>query len=432
MDKLAVLNFLAGVVEGIDEGLNFHEIEACIHDDEEIAGHIIKAVELFISHSKSDIAEALKELGIAMKEIPKAVQDCLGASHDVTNIIAIIESFANPGEFIFVVFKNLIIHGIEIYHEIKQGVDDFHAQKWEASGIQFGTAAAKIFLSNIMVTSPEYATKLNAIPSSWESTHYEKFNNMSLWDFKKCYLGTKGIKTVNSGEVVPSNDLPDNFDSRTKWPSCIHPIRDQGQCGSCWAFGASEALSDRFCIASNQSINTVLSSQYLVSCDSTDFGCNGGYLDHAWKFLENSGIVTEKCWSYKSGGGAVPKCNTFKSCEDGSPVKNYFVKKGTSKTFGGEAAIKNEIYTNGPIETGFTVYQDFMSYKSGIYEHKSGGVLGGHAVKIIGWGVEGGIKYWICANSWNTVWGDSGFFKIKQGQCGIDSNGIAGAVDLSK
>jgi len=71
--------------------------------------------------------------------------------------------------------------------------------------------------------------------------------------------------------------------------------------------------------------------------------------------------------------------------------------------------------TNGPVETGFTVYADFMNYKSGIYKYVSGRQEGGHAVKIIGWGVEGGVKYWICANSWNTNWGENGFFRIEEG-----------------
>jgi len=73
------------------------------------------------------------------------------------------------------------------------------------------------------------------------------------------------------------------------------------------------------------------------------------------------------------------------------------------------------------METSFNVYSDFMNYKSGIYKHTSGTLEGGHAVKILGWGVEGGVNYWICANSWGTSWGEKGFFRIAYGQCGIDS-----------
>lgn len=83
-------------------------------------------------------------------------------------------------------------------------------------------------------------------------------------------------------------------------------------------------------------------------------------------------------------------------------------------------AIKTELYNNGPMEGAFTVYEDFFSYKSGVYHHVSGGVAGGHAIKVIGYGVENNEAYWLCANSWGTSWGMSGFFKIKQGDSGIN------------
>lgn len=78
------------------------------------------------------------------------------------------------------------------------------------------------------------------------------------------------------------------------------------------------------------------------------------------------------------------------------------------------------------METGFTVYEDFMSYKDGVYKHKTGNALGGHAVKIVGWG-DG---YWIVANSWGTGWGMKGFFNIAFGECGIDSAVYACAPQL--
>jgi len=73
------------------------------------------------------------------------------------------------------------------------------------------------------------------------------------------------------------------------------------------------------------------------------------------------------------------------------------------------------------METRFDVYEDFMNYESGVYVHTSGALEGGHAVKILGWGVENGLNYWLCANSWGESWGIDGFFKIAWGQCGIDS-----------
>ena len=79
----------------------------------------------------------------------------------------------------------------------------------------------------------------------------------------------------------------------------------------------------------------------------------------------------------------------------------------------------------GPVETAFTVYEDFYSYTSGVYIHTWGGVVGGHAVKIVGWGKQGDINYWIIHNSWGTDWGMDGIFWIEFGQCGIDSQAVA-------
>ncbi len=72
----------------------------------------------------------------------------------------------------------------------------------------------------------------------------------------------------------------------------------------------------------------------------------------------------------------------------------------------------NEIYKNGPVEGAFIVYEDFPTYKSGVYSHHTGSALGGHAIRVLGWGEENGEKYWLCGNSWNTDWGNNGFFKV--------------------
>ena len=84
--------------------------------------------------------------------------------------------------------------------------------------------------------------------------------------------------------------------------------------------------------------------------------------------------------------------------------------------------------SKGPISVTFDVYEDFMVYKSGVYQHKTGHLLGGHAVKMLGWGVENGTIFWLCANSWNSEWGSNGFFKILRGrnECGIEDDGTTG------
>ena len=96
---------------------------------------------------------------------------------------------------------------------------------------------------------------------------------------------------------------PANFDARTQWPKFVHNVRDQQKCGSCWAFGASEAFSDRLAIASAGKTNVVLSPEDLVSCDTGDYGCGGGYMEHAWEYLLNTGIVSDTCFPYTAGTG---------------------------------------------------------------------------------------------------------------------------------
>ncbi|EFC49937.1 predicted protein, partial [Naegleria gruberi] len=223
--------------------------------------------------------------------------------------------------------------------------------------------------------------------------------------------------------------LPESFDSREKWPTCIHPIRNQEQCGSCWAcknlfIQSSEVLSDRFCIASGGKVNVVLSPQDLVSCNWYNAGCDGGILWAAWIYLKHTGIVTDQCLPYSSGNGVAPSCPKY--CNGTStPIDSVKYKAKDWYEVGSIAEkIMNEIATNGPVQSGFSVYQDFMSYKSGVYTHQTGSFLGGHAIKIVGWGVENNVKYWLVANSWGPDWGLNGLFKIKRGdnECGIEAD----------
>lgn len=149
----------------------------------------------------------------------------------------------------------------------------------------------------------------------------------------------------------------------------------------------------------------------------------------AWRYLTNTGIVTDTCFPYTSGDGSTPHCLHGK-CSDSEDYTKYKCKAGSIVEATTPDEIKSEIYANGPMETAFTVYSDFMNYESGVYHHVSGTVEGGHAIKILGWGTESGMDYWLCANSWGTDWGLEGFFKIKQGDCGIDDTVYACTPDV--
>lgn len=93
--------------------------------------------------------------------------------------------------------------------------------------------------------------------------------------------------------------------------------------------------------------------------------------------------------------------------------------------------MQQAIMTTGPLESGFQVYEDFFSYKSGIYSHVSGDYVAGHACRVVGWGKSGTTNYWIVANSWGTKWGENGWFRVKFGQISIDNDMYGCTPDLS-
>jgi cathepsin B len=256
--------------------------------------------------------------------------------------------------------------------------------------------------------------------------------------------------------------MPEEFDSEANWPQCaktIGDIRDQSNCGCCWAFAGAEAASDRMCIASNASLLLPLSAQDVCFCGSDD-GCNGGFVDEPWDYIRLHGAVTGSQYHgtgpfgkgmcvdfslphchhhgpqgsdpYPAEGApgcpseSSPKCPTKCDASATEGHSNFMEDKysfdGKVVSASGESDIQHLIMTGGPVETAFTVYSDFENYAGGVYQHTTGGQAGGHAVKMVGWGVDNGVKYWKVANSWNPYWGEKGYFRILRGEnhCGIE------------
>lgn len=249
---------------------------------------------------------------------------------------------------------------------------------------------------------------------TWKvANHYKnKFRNKTLEDLQGVFRASKPDRTKLKKRVHGRNlgSVPSTFDARSKWPQCIHSGRDQLSCGSCWAFGVTNHLSDRFCTMAG--VDVVLSAQDLIECDHYDKCCNGGSPDNAYQFLAETGIVAESCKEYTQSCGTcnlVPSSCTHYKCEPDSGIWVETV-----------ADAKSEIYNNGPIMAIYSVYQDFLSYEGGVYYHRSGAFLGDHAVELLGWGRESGMNYWLVKNCWGDSWGDNGYFKIKMGDCGIN------------
>ena len=277
---------------------------------------------------------------------------------------------------------------------------------------------------------------------SWVAGWNSRFDGMTVQEAKR-FMGVPADSKAYLPpvkDIQPAKAIPDSFDARTAWPKCnsIGHIRDQGPCGSCWAFGAVEAMSDRICISSGQTNQLELSAQDMVSCcDSCGDGCEGGYPSAAWDFWDQTGLVSETVYPYAFPScehhinGSKPPCGSVQPTPDCNQqlLKNPKNQGKSSYSISSNVEkIQTEIMTNGPVEVAFSVYADFLTYKSGVYHHTSGSMLGGHAVKMLGWGVDSGTPYWIVANSWNPDWGNQGYFYIRRGhdECGIESEVVAG------
>lgn len=225
--------------------------------------------------------------------------------------------------------------------------------------------------------------------------------------------------------------LPTSFDARQKWPGCANFILNQQQCGSCWDFCSVESFADRMCITGEAPSGTIISPEPILDCSLE--GCSGGNPINAWHYLINKGgtTCTKQCFSgcapYDSGTGTSPACH-HGTCDDGSnwPITYY------AGAFNGLAKrnvtlFQTELSNNGPLQACFTVYENFYSffdaYPTGVYSSSSGNVVGGHCVKLIGWGEDSTAgPYWLLANSWDYTWADNGYFRMSRGSnlCGIE------------
>jgi len=240
---------------------------------------------------------------------------------------------------------------------------------------------------------------------------------------------------IRNTVVRDVNDIPEQFDARTKWPECsdiIGTITNQLSCGCCWAMASSSVLSDRVCIATG--VKQRLSPQYMVSCGRFTDGCRGGNFISTWQQLIYQGTVPESCVPFNGNDGSCPY-----QCYDGSnitAVKVYakeIVSPWGNTSESRVQAIQSEIMTNGPVEASYLFFDDFSYYSGGIYRHsKTSKRTGGHAVRIIGWGTtEDHEDYWLVANSWGPDWGENGLFRIARGsnECNIEEQIFAGLVN---
>ena len=289
-------------------------------------------------------------------------------------------------------------------------------------------------------------------------------------------------KTRHLPTSYPGTDI--NSQEWTKYLSYLSTIGNQRSCGSCWAWSTSAALSDRFSLLSLGKIKVPLSPAKMVMCtfkfdelDNEDLNkwwndrgqpeglhakfskelksqiaCAGNDLYSALQELYTFGTTSNKCVPYNttnidnsphkydigksSDPSNIPNCwdilsHDIDTCTDGTNAARIYRADDIYSLRHNENEIMQEIYRWGPVSAGFKVYEGFLDKYDGktIYSgpSKQENPVGGHAIRIVGWGEENGIKYWWIANSWSSKWGMNGFFRMKRmiPECQLEQNVVA-------
>jgi C1A family cysteine protease len=206
----------------------------------------------------------------------------------------------------------------------------------------------------------------------------------------------------------------------------VTPVKDQMQCGSCWAFSATETIESAWIKAGNPM--QVFSPQQIVSCDKTDAGCNGGLPTQAFDYVKGAGgMATDKDYPYTSGTGQTGTCKTFSTA--GGTVSSWaYTQPAAGRFSSGNTedtdAMASVLKQYGGISIAIDASQ-WNSYTGGVMTSASCSSKPAkmdHAVQVVGYDMDAADgPYWIVRNSWNTGWGEKGFIRLKAGEntCGI-------------
>ena len=276
-----------------------------------------------------------------------------------------------------------------------------------------------IYASNLKVIH-NHNTCTDSICSPINYTLGETFfTDFSQEEFKQ-YHNLQVVKSsLTAGKCTafksPNAKIPTSVDWRQQ--NAVSPVKDQGQCGSCWSFSSTGSMEGAWSIATGNLIS--LSEQQLVDCSYGlkygNLGCNGGEMDSSFQYAIDSGMCGEDDYPYDAKKGDCHSCSSqahFKSCIDVTPNN--------------EANLAQAVAMN-PVSVAIEAdTQVFQLYKSGVITSSACGTSLDHGVLVVGYGAENGIDFWLVKNSWGAGWGEDGYVKIEKtssssskGVCGI-------------
>ena len=310
--------------------------------------------------------------------------------------------------------------------------DQMHCQACENTDTSASNSAIYFFNEDVHATVAEIQNAITNIGASWTAG----LNSVTGSDSNENTIGLGCIieTSENTYENQPAplaynESLPDYYSwQNIEGIDWVTPARDQRSCGSCVAFGTISALEAVVQIELGQILDLDLSESHL-------FYCGGGSCSNGWtmsksvKYLETYGVPEESCFPY-----TPTQTDCTETCPDWQTNAITIIDGARIKSSPPKIAdVQAALIEHGPLVTTFNVYDDFFYYTSGIYEHVSGEVAGGHAVAIVGY--DNINECWICKNSWGRNWGENVFFRIKYGNSGIGSvfntyyfSGVSGGI----
>ena len=286
-------------------------------------------------------------------------------------------------------------------------------------------ARYEVFRRNVMDTFKE--------ENSLYTTGITKFSDLTKQEFAKIYLNLNydAIAMANFDPTIVkvSNAAPAAYDWRDY--GRVSPVKDQGSCGSCWAFATIANLEGLY--YAKKGVMKIFSEQMLVDCDTSDSGCNGGLMEYAFTWLKKNGVMLQSDYPYRGTKGT---CRSDKTKYVDMTVTGYKKLGSSYSTWSpvDEDEIKEFLYETGPLAIALNA-DPLQTYSSGILDVTSArcptsGI--NHAVTLVGYGTQNNVAYWIVKNSWGTNWGEKGYFRIRRGNgtCGVNCYITTGTVSF--
>jgi cathepsin L len=253
---------------------------------------------------------------------------------------------------------------------------------------------------------------------NWVNKNFQlavnKFADLTFDEFSSFYNGYRHSQkfTSNSKHNVTLGDLPTAVDWREK--NVVAPVKDQAQCGSCWAFSAVASLESAHALATKKLVE--LSEQQLVDCSQAEGnqGCNGGLMDQAFDYIKKfGGLDTEASYPYTGQDG---KCHATTK-DVGATLKSWVDIPAND-----EKALQDAVASKGPVSVAIDATFFLQFYNGGIFNDPICTATSlNHGVTAVGYGSENGKDYWLVKNSWGASWGEKGYFRMLRGKnlCGI-------------